>query len=144
MTDSDTRLSAGHDTSGPTTDSAMTRSEERVRVMKEIVQTGRARLVKYVVTETKTFTVEVSREEVRLDFVPLAEADQRVVSPDEVVPDDFVMVLSEERVDVTKRVVPVERVRLVKTMVTEQQQVSADLRKERIALDVDDGVKTRG
>lgn len=144
MTDSDTRLSAGHDTSGPNTDSAMTRSEERVRVMKEIVQTGRARLVKYVVTETKTFTVEVSREEVRLDFVPLAEADQRVVSPDEVVPDDFVMVLSEERVDVTKRVVPVERVRLVKTMVTEQQQVSADLRKERIALDVDDGVKTRG
>jgi hypothetical protein len=43
----------GHDTSGPTTDEAMTRSEERLNVGKETVQAGRARLRKYVVTENQ-------------------------------------------------------------------------------------------
>ena len=44
----------GRDTSGPTTDTAMTRSEERLHVGTENVQAGRARLRKYVVTETVT------------------------------------------------------------------------------------------
>jgi len=44
----------GHDTSGPTTDDAMTRSEERLRVGTQQVESGRARLHKRVVTETVT------------------------------------------------------------------------------------------
>jgi hypothetical protein len=38
----------GHDTSGPTTDDAMTRSEERLQVGTEKVEAGRARLRKYI------------------------------------------------------------------------------------------------
>lgn len=57
----------GRDTSGPTTDDAMTRSEERLHVGTEQVQAGRARLRKYVVTENVTQTVPVSHEEVRLE-----------------------------------------------------------------------------
>ena len=41
----------GRDTSGPTTDDAMTRSEEELRVGTETRERGRARLRKYVVTE---------------------------------------------------------------------------------------------
>jgi hypothetical protein len=44
----------GRDTSGPTTDDAMTRSEERLRVGTEQVRAGRARLRKHVVTENVT------------------------------------------------------------------------------------------
>ncbi|MCW2602524.1 MAG: uncharacterized protein JWN61_659, partial [Pseudonocardiales bacterium] len=47
----DARADQGHDTSGPNTDTAMTRSEEQLRVGTERVEAGRARLRKYVVTE---------------------------------------------------------------------------------------------
>src|SRR3954469_20725441 len=52
----------GRDTSGPTTDDAMTRSEERVRAATERVEAGRARLRKYVVSEQQQVTVPVTRE----------------------------------------------------------------------------------
>src|SRR5918998_38206 len=50
-TPSGDREPVGHDTSGPTTDDAMTRSEEELRVGKMDQERGRARLRKYVVTE---------------------------------------------------------------------------------------------
>src|SRR5919107_2335926 len=49
----------GHDTSGPTTDEAMTRSEEELKVGKAERERGRARLRKYVVTEEVQQTVPV-------------------------------------------------------------------------------------
>ena len=45
------RGAVGRDTSGPTTDDAMTRSEEELRVGTAKHERGRARLRKYVVTE---------------------------------------------------------------------------------------------
>src|SRR3954469_15283340 len=53
-TDTNRHGTRGHDTSGPTTDDAMTISEERVNVGTEQVEAGRARLRKYVVTENVT------------------------------------------------------------------------------------------
>ncbi|MGY1764665.1 PRC and DUF2382 domain-containing protein, partial [Geodermatophilus sp. SYSU D00805] len=61
----------GRDTSGPTTDEAMTRSEERLNVGTRTEEVGRARLRKYVVTENVTETVPVSREEVRVEREPI-------------------------------------------------------------------------
>ncbi|HYX96285.1 MAG TPA: PRC-barrel domain-containing protein, partial [Geodermatophilus sp.] len=46
----------GRDVSGPTTDEAMTRSEERLNVGTRTEEVGRARLRKYVVTENVTET----------------------------------------------------------------------------------------
>ena len=66
-TDTNRHGTVGHDTSGPTTDDAMTRSEEQLRVGTERVQAGKARLRKYVVTENVTTTVPVSHEEVRIE-----------------------------------------------------------------------------
>lgn len=62
----------GHDTSGPTTDQAMTRSEEHLRAGTESREAGRARLRKHVVTEQERVTVPVSHEEVRVERVTLS------------------------------------------------------------------------
>ena len=51
------RGSTGRDVSGPETDEAMTRSEEELRVGTREREAGRARLRKYVVTESVTQTV---------------------------------------------------------------------------------------
>src|SRR5918996_4223150 len=65
----------GRDTSGPTTDDAMTRSEEELRVGTQARERGRARLRKYVVTETQQVTVPVQREEVRVEREPITDAN---------------------------------------------------------------------
>ncbi|WP_432524730.1 PRC-barrel domain-containing protein, partial [Kineococcus sp. SYSU DK006] len=52
----------GHDTSGPNTDDAMTRSKEELRVGTETREAGRARLRKHIVSERVSRTVPVSHE----------------------------------------------------------------------------------
>ncbi len=128
----------GYDTSGPTTDDAMTRSEERLRAGTEQVEAGRARLRKYVVTEQQQVTVPVTREEVRVEREPITEGnyDKAMAGP-ELSEEEHEVVLTEERPVVATEAVPVERVRLSKEQVTEQQTVSADVRKEVIDTDVD-------
>ncbi|SHH32268.1 PRC and DUF2382 domain-containing protein, partial [Geodermatophilus nigrescens] len=73
--DLETRGTVGHDTSGPTTDNAMTRSEEHLAVGTQRVEAGRARLRKYVVSENVTQTVPVSHEEVRVEREPITDAN---------------------------------------------------------------------
>ena len=58
-------------------DDAMTRSEEEVRFGKRTRERGRARLKKYVVTDYVEKKVPVKREEVRLEFEPADEHDER-------------------------------------------------------------------
>jgi sporulation protein YlmC with PRC-barrel domain len=62
-------------TDDATTDDAMTRSEEHLQVGTERVETGRARLHKYVVTEQETVTVPVSHEEVRVVTEPITDGN---------------------------------------------------------------------
>lgn len=64
-------MTVGHNTSGPTTDDAMTRSEGRLNVGTQTREAGRERLQTYVVTENVTQTVPVSREEVRIEREPI-------------------------------------------------------------------------
>ncbi|HZA04316.1 MAG TPA: DUF2382 domain-containing protein, partial [Propionibacteriaceae bacterium] len=52
-------------------------------------------------------------------------------------PEEFEFVLHEERPVITTEVVPVERVRLRKEVVTDYVEVGDQLRKEQIGLDVD-------
>jgi stress response protein YsnF len=68
--------SAGHDTSGPDTGDAMTRSEEELRIGKAQHETGRARLRKYVVSEQVQTTVPVEREEVRVEREPITDVNR--------------------------------------------------------------------
>jgi uncharacterized protein (TIGR02271 family) len=96
------------------------------------VQTGRARLRKVVVTEQQTVTVPVTREEVRLVREPIADGDAVDATIGEAAAD---VVLTEERVVVSKETVPVEKARLGTETVTEQQEVTEAVRKEQIEFD---------
>jgi uncharacterized protein (TIGR02271 family) len=133
------RGAEGYDTSGPTTDDAMTVSEERLRVGTEKTQAGRVKLRKYVTTENVTQTVPVTRESVRLEREPITEAnvDAAMSGPD-ISEEEHEVILTEERPVVAKETVPVERVRLSKDTETEQVQVSEQVRKESV--DVDDAL----
>jgi len=123
----------GHDTSGPSTDEAMTRSEERLHVGTESVQAGRARLRKYVVTENVTTTVPVSHEEVRLEREPITDANRdAALSGPGISEEEHEVTLRAERPVVAKETVPVERVRLGTETVTEEHQVNEEIRKEQI------------
>jgi uncharacterized protein (TIGR02271 family) len=132
------RGAVGHDTSGPTTDNAMTRSEEELRVGTTERERGRARLRKYVVTEQVQQTVPVQREEVRIEREPITESnvDQALSGP-EISEEEHEVVLHEEQPVVEKRAVPKERVRLDKETVVDEAQVSEELRKEQIEADGD-------
>jgi uncharacterized protein (TIGR02271 family) len=126
----------GRDTSGPTTDDAMTRSEERVNVGTRAEEVGRARLRKYVVTENVTEAVPVSREEARVEREPItdANADDAMEGP-AISEAEHEVTLHAEHPVVEKETVPVERVRLDKETVTDQEQVSETVRKEQVDAD---------
>jgi len=129
----DERGTVGHDTSGPTTDNAMTRSEERLNVGTRSEEIGRARLRKYVVTENVTQTVPVQREEVRVEREPITDANRdAATSGADLSEEEHEVVLHEEQVVVEKTAVPKERVRLDTDTVTEQRSVSEQIRKEQI------------
>ncbi|MEC5191872.1 MULTISPECIES: PRC and DUF2382 domain-containing protein [unclassified Arthrobacter] len=138
------RESVGHDTSGPTTDDAMTRSEERLNVGTEKVEAGRMRLRKHVVTENVTTTVPVSREEVVLEREPITEENRGdAMAGPELSEEEHEVILHEERPVVTKETVPVERVRMGKETITDEQTVTEEVRKEQITTDGDDTPKNR-
>jgi len=132
----DERGAVGRDTSGPTTDNAMTRSEERLNVGTQQSEVGRARLRKYVVTENVTETVPVSREEVRVEREPITDANiGSALDGPAISEEEHEVVLHAEEPVVEKEAVPVERVRLDKETVTDEATVSEGLRKEEIEVD---------
>jgi uncharacterized protein (TIGR02271 family) len=116
----------------------LVRREERLRVGKEQRERGRARLRKYVVTETQQVEVPVSREELRVERVPLDESD-RVAGDIALGQGDDVqeIVLHEERPVVGKETVGVEKIRVGKETVTGSETVSADVAREEVEIDQD-------
>jgi len=116
----------------------LVRSEEELRVGVRR-RRRRLRLRKYVVTEYLTRTIPVRREEVRLEEVgapadPVGEpGDQGAV---QVAGDQPLVevVLHREEPVIQLRVVPTERVRLFKDVVTEQRTVTEEIRKEQVDL----------
>jgi uncharacterized protein (TIGR02271 family) len=129
----------GRDVSGPTTDDAMTRSEEELAVGTQTRERGRARLRKYVTTEQVTKTVPVQREEVRVEREPITDANlDAATSGPAISEEEHEVTLHEETPVVEKRVVPRERVRLDTETVSDERQVSEDVRKEQVEVDDQD------
>ena len=136
--------SEGYDTSGPTTDEAMTRSEEHLNVGTQRVEAGRARLRKYVVTEQQTVSVPVSHEEVRIEREPITDANiGNALDGPAISEEEHEVVLHAEQPVVTTEAVPVERVKLGTETVTETQQVTGQVRKEEVEV-VDETTSTHG
>ena len=129
----------GRETTGPTTATAMTRSEEQLRVGTETRETGRARLRKHVVTEQQNVTVPVSREEVTVEREPITDANRGAArSGPAISEEEHEVTLRAERPVVEKEAVPVERVRLGTQTHTEHETVGGEVRKEQIEVDTDD------
>jgi uncharacterized protein (TIGR02271 family) len=138
--DEDAPGTVGRDISGPTTDDAMTRSEEELRVGTAQREAGRVRLRKYVVEDEVTQTVPVRREEVRLEREPITEANVEAATDGPAISEEeHEVVLHEEEPVVEKRAVPKERVRLDKDVRSEQRELSDTVRKEQIEVDDDGG-----
>lgn len=130
----------GHDTSGPTTDEAMTRSEEQVHVGTATEETGRARLRKYVETEQVSQTVPVTKERAVIQTEPITDANVGDATEGPAISEEeHEVVLHAERPVVEKTVEPVERVRLGTETVTEEQTVTEEVQRERINTEGDDG-----
>ncbi|MEU9124640.1 PRC and DUF2382 domain-containing protein [Streptomyces sp. NPDC048506] len=114
----------------------MVLSEEQLEIGTEERVSGRARLTKHMVTEEVHRTVPVTHEEVRLVREKITEEDRRAGrtgprsggGPSEVV-------LHEEQPTVSKKMVPVERVWLETERVTEQVEVTAEIRKEEAEIE---------
>jgi uncharacterized protein (TIGR02271 family) len=133
----------GRDTSGPTTDDAMTRSEEELQVGTEARERGRARLRKYVTTEQQQVTVPVQREEVRVEREPITDANLgAATSGPDIAEEEHEVTLHEQTPVVEKRVVPRERVRLDTETVTDQRQVGDEVRKEHIDVEGQDQLRS--
>ena len=129
---------SGVDTAGRGVDEAMTRSEEELRVGTETRERGRVRLRKYVTTETQQVTVPVQREEVRVEREPVTDANlEDATSGPDISEEEHEVTLREEEVVVGKRAVPKERVRLDTETVTDERQVSEEVRKEQIQVEGD-------
>ena len=113
---------------------SMVRSEERLNVDKENVETGQVRLRKHVVKDTETVEVPVTREEVRVEREPISR--EEAANVDSKLGDDEASVtLHEERVNVSKESVPVEKVNLGKETVRDTETHTEELRKEQIEAD---------
>ncbi len=115
-------------------DLVITRSEEQLRTTTETVVVRRLRLRKYIVTEERTITVQLRREEFRIEEVPPTDpgvpapagregADTYLSGEDH----EATMVLYAERPLISTEVVPVERIHLSKYVVTDNQVVAATL-----------------
>lgn len=117
---------------------AMTLSEERLKAGKERVEVGRARLRKYTTTHTEKVDVPVTKEKLVVERTPASGNATKAPIRDSGEKVEEVT-LREERPVVEKETVPVEDVRVGKERVTDTEQVSAEVRKERADVDVERG-----
>jgi len=129
---------AGHDTSGPNTDDAMTRSEEQLHVGTQQVETGKARLRKHIVSEQVQTTVPVSSERATIEREPITEGNRgEALTGGDLTEEEHEVTLHEDEVVVDKQAVPKERVRMDKDVTTEQREVTEQVRKEQIETEGD-------
>jgi uncharacterized protein (TIGR02271 family) len=111
----------------------VTRHEEELQVGKQAVESGHARLRKWVETEPVDVDVELKRETAR---VTREQIDQPV-SGAEIGEDEVKVPLRAEKPVVAKQAVAKERVGLEKDVETERETVSDEVRKERVDVEGD-------
>ncbi len=111
-------------------------SEEQLDVQKRARKAGEVRVSKQVHTEEKQVTVPVTREEVHVDRVP---AGSREATGNEArfAQENVSVPVMEEEVELRKRPVVREEVRIHKESHEEQRPVHASVRREEVDIDQD-------
>ena len=126
-------LGGGTSQSAGTEEQAVTRHEEELAVGTQQVETGRARLHKWVETEPVAMDVELRQETAHVTREPV---DQPVADA-ELSEESIEVPLAGERPVVQKQTVAKERVGIQKDVATEQQTVEDEVRKERVEVEGD-------
>jgi uncharacterized protein (TIGR02271 family) len=119
----------------------LVRQEERLQVGKEMLETGRVKLHKYVDVEPVEQAVHIYHEEYDVERIPIT-AEERISG--NIAEGEQEIILHEERAVLRKEIVPVERVRIRARRVEEDQTVRDSLRRERIEIEPDQTFATRG
>ncbi|MHB8599748.1 MAG: YsnF/AvaK domain-containing protein [Ktedonobacteraceae bacterium] len=127
--------------------------EETRQTVKQWVQTGEVRIRKRVVTENKTFTVPVSREEIIIERYPANNQinnqieGANVTNPGESMPesegtivplavgDAMTIFLCEEQVHIEKVPMLVEKVILTKRIIQEMRTIHETVQKEQVHIE---------
>jgi uncharacterized protein (TIGR02271 family) len=120
--------------------------EEELVTGTRVEEEGRVRIHKEVVDEQETVTVPVRRERVVVERVPASgEVTGGDLDTGAFKGDDIEIPVMREEAVVGKRVQQVENVRIHKDVVTDDEQVSDTVRKERVRVDgVDDETNQTG
>jgi uncharacterized protein (TIGR02271 family) len=143
-TDPDTRADAGAPAGDAGQEAGILRSEERLDVVAHVQEVGRVRISKRVVTEERVVTLQVRREELVVEELPvdpgrgddpLVMAHSELSGAARTAPPVVEMWLSEEQVELTTRVVPRERVRVFVDTVTELVEVGGTVAREVVEVD---------
>ncbi|MEV7600743.1 PRC and DUF2382 domain-containing protein [Kitasatospora sp. NPDC089797] len=106
--------------------------EERLDITTEWHVLGTAKLRKYVTSEQVERRVPVVRERVRVERMPVSDAERASLSEKEIAEAVEEVTLREERPVVRKYLAPIERVRLVVERYTEEEVVRDELRREHV------------
>ncbi|HEV2403932.1 MAG TPA: PRC and DUF2382 domain-containing protein [Ktedonobacterales bacterium] len=114
--------------------------EEELIARKQQQEAGRVHINKDVVEEQQTLNVPVTREEVRVEHVPV-QGQSGDIGPDAFQERDIDVPVMGEQVTAEKRAKVNEEIHLHKRAVTENQQVSDTVRKERVNVE---GVDNQG
>ncbi|MGW2546981.1 YsnF/AvaK domain-containing protein, partial [Kitasatospora sp. NPDC001574] len=106
--------------------------EERLDVTTEWHVVGTAKLRKYVTSEPVERRVPVVRERVRVERMPVGEAERAALSEKDIAEAVEEVTLREERPVVRKYLAPIERVRLVVERYTAEEVIRDELRREHV------------
>jgi uncharacterized protein (TIGR02271 family) len=106
--------------------------EERLRVRKQQVQTGEVNVHRETVTEEKTITIPVTREEMVVEYHTGGEGEKS---------ETVRIPLSEEQVDVTKHIVPMNEVNVHREQVQDVQHITETVKREELQVEHQGDVK---
>jgi uncharacterized protein (TIGR02271 family) len=109
---------------------AVTRSEEHLSVRTIRTPTERVRIRKVIITEERTVTIPVRREEVLIEREPLAPG----TSGSSVAAHPITIILHAEEPVISTRVIPVERVHVLVDTITQMTSVTDNVRAERVEI----------
>ncbi|WP_242088616.1 YsnF/AvaK domain-containing protein [Microbacterium lacticum] len=111
---------------------AVVRHEEILHVTTETVPRETVRIEKYIVTERRTITADVRREEIRITRIPITDPDQLGSHTNSAPTPPLTIVLHEEQLTLTTATVPVETVTIRVTPVLGEHRVEDIVRREQI------------
>ncbi|WUK11220.1 DUF2382 domain-containing protein [Kitasatospora sp. NBC_00374] len=120
--------------SAPSAPVEITCREERLDITTQWHVLGTARLRKYVTSEPVERKVPVVRERVRVERVPVTDAERASLTEQDISEGMEEVTLREERPVVRKYLAPIERVRLVVERYTEETVIREELRREQVEI----------